>query len=56
MLYEVITNAQIIEKDVLGDYHFNGNFNNANSLKAALSNLPKHYKALVENDTPLLLP
>jgi len=48
-------NAQIIEKDVLGNYHFNGNFNNANSLKAALINLPTHYKALVENDTPLLL-
>ncbi len=30
-------NTQIIEKDVLGNYHFNGNFNNANSLKEALT-------------------
>ena len=49
-------NAQIIEKDVLGNYHFNGNFNNANSLKNALANLPKNaYQALVEKDTTLLL-
>jgi hypothetical protein len=32
-------NTQIITKDVNGSYHFNGNFNNANSLKDALSNL-----------------
>lgn len=48
-------NAEIIEKDVLGNYHFNGNFNNANSLKAALSNLPEAYKDLVEKDYDQLL-
>lgn len=49
-------NAQIIEQDVLGNYHFNGGFNNANSLKTALSNLPKDtYQSLVEKDTSLLL-
>ena len=49
-------NAQIIEKDVLGNYHFNGNFNNANSLKAALANLPQEqYKDLIENETKHVL-
>ena len=49
-------NAQIIEKDVLGNYHFNGNFNNANSLKEALGNLPlEAYEPLVEKETTLLL-
>ncbi|MEP3837428.1 MAG: hypothetical protein ABJM36_07260 [Algibacter sp.] len=48
-------NRQIIEQDVLGNYHFNGNFNNANSLKSALNNLDSSYKLLVESDTDQLL-
>ncbi len=49
-------NNQIIQKDTLGNYHFNGNFNNAASLKEALSILPKEkYESLVKNDKPLLL-
>lgn len=49
-------NSQIIEKDVLGNYHFNGNFNNANSLKTALAALPPEtYQKLVEKDRELLL-
>jgi hypothetical protein len=49
-------NNQIIEKDVLGNYHFNGNFNNANSLKDALGDLPEEqYKSLIEKDRTLLL-
>ncbi|WP_298532216.1 hypothetical protein [uncultured Algibacter sp.] len=49
-------NTQIIEKDVLGKYHFNGGFNNADSLKEALNNLPKDkYESLIEKDTNLLL-
>lgn len=49
-------NTQIVEKDVLGKYHFNGNFNNASSLKSALKTLPKEaYGALVEKDEKLLL-
>ncbi len=48
-------NTQIIEKDVQGNYHFNGSFNNAESLKEALSQLPETYESLVENDTQLLL-
>ena len=48
-------NTQIVEKDVQGNYHFNGTFNNAESLKVALSQLPEEYESLVENDTQLLL-
>ncbi|SDM08669.1 hypothetical protein [Chryseobacterium taihuense] len=32
-------NTQIIEKDVLGNYHFNGNFKNAGDLESALDAL-----------------
>lgn len=32
-------NTQIIEKDINGEYHFNGNFKNASDLKATLQNL-----------------
>lgn len=32
-------NTQIIEKDVLGNYHFNGNFKNAGDLELALDTL-----------------
>jgi hypothetical protein len=49
-------NTQIIEKDVAGNYHFNGNFNNANSLKDALAALPEEkYQALIEKDTDFVL-
>jgi len=48
-------NSHIIEKDVFGNYHFNGAFNNADSLKEALLNLPLVYKQSAEKDTPLLL-
>ncbi len=49
-------NKQIIVKDVQGNYHFNGTFNNAKSLKEGLSQLPKEeYGVLVEEDTDLLL-
>jgi hypothetical protein len=48
-------NKQVIEKDVTARYHFNGNFNNANSLNEALSNLPEQYQTLVKKDKTLLL-
>ena len=49
-------NTSIIEKDILGNYHFNGNFNNANSLKNALVQLSADkYKLLIEKEQPLLL-
>ncbi len=48
-------NTTIVEKDVLGNYHFNGNFNNANSVKAALSNLPENYASLISEDSETVL-
>jgi len=49
-------NSQIMEKDILGNYHFNGNFNNAESLKTALTKLPQEkYEALISKDQQLLL-
>ncbi|WP_036841651.1 hypothetical protein [Polaribacter sp. Hel_I_88] len=48
-------NKQLVEKDVLGNYHFNGNFNNAESVKKALQNLSDDYKLLVEKDTKKVL-
>ncbi|MCC1483807.1 hypothetical protein [Winogradskyella immobilis] len=48
-------NRQIIEKDNLGVYHFNGNFNNAERLKEALVELPEDYQNIVEKDKTLLL-
>jgi len=43
-------NAQIVEVDCLGEYHFNSNFNNSDSLKQALDELPEVYQTLLEND------
>lgn len=40
-------NTQILSQDARGDYHFNGSFNNVNSLQAALKALPKEYSSLV---------
>ncbi|MFL1010553.1 hypothetical protein [Flavisericum labens] len=48
-------NRQIIEKDVNGNYHFNGNFNNADSLSEALKQLPNEYKSLVNAESKLVL-
>ncbi len=49
-------NSAIIEKDVTGAYHFNGAFNNADSLRSALSELPlSEYGELVAQDTEYLL-
>ncbi|NRD21276.1 hypothetical protein HNV08_14560 [Winogradskyella eckloniae] len=49
-------NKQIIEQDVTGEYHFNGNFNNADSLRAALHALPEgKYDALIKAEKNLLL-
>ncbi len=49
-------NDSIIEKDINGEYHFNGSFNNAESLKNALTELPtEKYGHLVTKDTELLI-
>ena len=47
-------NGQIISKDCDGNHHFNGNFNNVNSLKEALEALPKKYTAAVEKEAAVL--
>ncbi len=41
MLQKLVSekNTQIIEKDVLGNYHFNGNFKNAGDLESVLDDL-----------------
>ncbi|WP_374107585.1 hypothetical protein [Flavobacterium cyclinae] len=50
-------NAQIINQDVLGNYHFNGNFHNANDLKNALAEVKQNttFKALVEKEENVVL-
>ena len=46
---------RIVEKDVNGNYHFNGNFNNANSVKNALDSLPEAYTNLVKEESDYIL-
>ena len=49
-------NVQIIEEDVNGELHFNGNFKNANDLKKGLETLSESsYKSLIENETQQIL-
>ena len=48
-------NTQILEKDVEGTHHFNGNFNNANSVKEALEQLPSSYQELVKKERASVL-
>ena len=48
-------NTQIIEKDVLGNYHFNGNFKNAGDLEAGLENLSDENQQLfIKEKTQIL--
>jgi hypothetical protein len=50
-------NNSVINKDVKGNYHFNGNFHNANDLQAALVELNKteEYQVLVEKESEDIL-
>lgn len=49
-------NADILEKDIDGVFHFNSNFKNANDLNAALSELAgTKYASLVEKDKKQVL-
>ncbi|MBP6431639.1 MAG: hypothetical protein KA319_07730 [Ferruginibacter sp.] len=48
-------NTAIIEKDVNGVYHFNGNFMNANDVTAALDSLDARFTSLVQKDKELIL-
>ena len=43
-------NNQVLSQDLRGDYHFNGNFNNVESLQAALKALPSQYQTMVANE------
>ena len=48
-------NTQIIQKDIIGKYHFNAGFNNANPLKEALHRLPDNYQLLIKKEEKLIL-
>lgn len=49
-------NTAILEQDTFGQYHFNGNFKNANDLRAALENFkPTKYASLVEAEQEKVL-
>jgi hypothetical protein len=56
-ILEKNNNTSIFNKDITGNYHFNGNFNNANDLMKALEELKKdsNYKDLVDKDSEKLL-
>ena len=51
------SNNSIVNKDVKGGFHFNGNFHNANDLKEALARLNKNqeYQVLVEKESDGIL-
>ena len=50
-------NFSVINQDIKGDYHFNGNFHNAGDLKVALESLKTQegYQELVANETTSVL-
>lgn len=48
-------NSVIVEKDILGSYHFNGNFKNADDLANGLDNLSNDYSDLVKKDKALVI-
>jgi len=48
-------NTQLINQDGNGAYHFNGSFNNAESVQAALSSLSESYAELVDADSKKVL-
>ncbi len=51
------TNFTVINQDIKGDYHFNGNFHNASDLKSALEILKSknEYTAIVEKEADAVL-
>jgi hypothetical protein len=51
------SNNSIVNQDVRGGFHFNGNFHNANDLKEALTRLNKNqeYQVLVEKESEGIL-
>ncbi len=58
LLQEMVQDGvlDIIEKDINGAYHFNGNFKNANDVLSALEKLTEtKYNSLLASDTPKIL-
>ncbi len=59
LLQKLVTdgNSKVLNQDIYGEYHFNGNFKNARDLKDALSELEeaKEYSELVKSDRDLVL-
>lgn len=58
LLQQLLTdnNLQIINQDIEGNFHFNGNFKNAHDLKTALDSLASTaYEALVEAEAATVL-
>ncbi|WP_462250316.1 hypothetical protein [Ekhidna sp.] len=49
------SNRQIIQKDITGKYHFNGDFKNAGDLKLALSAINQEYSNLAKEERELIL-
>jgi hypothetical protein len=51
------SNSSLVNIDCKGEYHFNGNFHNANDLKTTLEQLQKQaeYKVLVEKESESIL-
>ena len=51
------SNSALVNIDCKGEYHFNGNFHNANDLKTALEQLQKQaaYRNLVEKESEFIL-
>ena len=48
-------NVSVIEKDINGEFHFNGSFKNAEDLSEALDILPEEYSSLLESDREKIL-
>ena len=48
-------NHQILSQDIKGEYHFNGNFKNADDLKQALNRLPNQHADLVQEEHSIIL-
>ena len=48
-------NLSIIQKDISGELHFNGNFRNANDVESALNKLDQRYKHLVDEEKAVIL-
>lgn len=57
LLQQLLTdgNTQIIQKDIKGNYHFNGTFNNAKMLNKALDTLDPVYQRLITKQRQHLL-